>query len=132
MNHPVRNNGLTKLFAFSLLAVAASVPASGVSAAEPSVKATCSAPDHIASLKAASDPDYPAIAKAEGIHGSTLVRVSLNSTGAVKKATVAQSSGFTVLDNQALESARTSVYDPETVSCRPVAGTYFVNVTFDE
>jgi protein TonB len=129
MNNPVHNN-LTKLVAFGLLAAAANVPASGVSAAEPPVKATCSAPDHSAALKAANDPQYPAIAKAEGISGSTLVRVSLNATGAVEKATVAQSSGFAILDNEALASARTSAYDPETVSCRPVAGTYFVNVTF--
>jgi protein TonB len=132
MKYPVRTNGTTKLLVFSLLAVAANVPASGASAAEPPVKATCSAPDHIAALKSASDPAYPAIAKAEGISGSTLVRVSLNSSGAVKKAIVAQSSGFAVLDSEALASARTSAYDPETVSCRPVAGTYFVNVTFAE
>jgi hypothetical protein len=85
MNNPVHNN-LTKLVAFGLLAAAANVPASGVSAAEPPVKATCSAPDHSAALKAANDPQYPAIAKAEGISGSTLVRVSLKATGAVEKA----------------------------------------------
>ncbi len=132
MNHLDGTSRIAKLLAFSLLAVAANAPARGVSAAEPPVKATCSAPDHLANLKAPSPPEYPTIARNEGITGSTVVRISLGPSGDVRNATVARSSGFAALDREALASARISKYEPETVSCRPVAGDYFVNVTFEE
>ena len=129
MNDLSGTSGIAKLLAVSLLAIAANVTPA---AAESPVKATCSAPDHLANLKVAYAPEYPAIAKAEGIHGSTLVHVSLARSGDVKSATVAQSSGYAALDNEALVSIRSSKYEPETVSCQAVPGDYFVKVTFEE
>lgn len=131
MNNLDGTSGICKLLAVSLLAIAANVPAQGVSAAEPALKATCSAPDHIANIKAAYAPAFPYIAEQEGITGSTLVHVDLAPSGAVQNATVAKSSGFASLDREALSSVRASKYEPETVSCRPVAGEYLVDVSFE-
>ena len=131
MNDLDGTNGILKLFAVSLLALAANVPAHGVSAAQPPAKATCSAPDHLANLTMAYAPEYPTIAKNEGIAGSTLVHVDLARSGAVTRATVAKSSGFVALDREALSSVRASKYEPQTVSCLPVAGEYLVEVTFE-
>ncbi len=131
MNNLDRTGGIAKLLVITLVAVAANVPAHGVSAAEPQRKATCSAPDHLANLREVFEPEYPSILKNEGVTGSTLVQVSLARSGAIQSATVAKTSGYFALDQEALSSALASKYAPETVSCRPVAGEYFVNVTFE-
>ena len=132
MNNFDGTSGIAKLLAVSLLAIAANVPAHGVSAAQPPVKATCSTPDHLANLKVAYDPEYPLIAKEQGIKGSALVHVGLARSGAVQSATIAKSSGSDILDREALASVRASKYEPETVSCQPVAGEYIVDVNFGE
>ena len=131
MNDLKGTGGIAKLLAVSLLAIAANVTTAGASSAESPKKASCSAPDHLANLKIAYAPEYPTIAKEEGIQGSTLVHVTLTRSGALKDATVAKSSGFATLDNEALLSVRASKYEPETVACQPVAGDYFVTVTFE-
>ncbi|HYZ15719.1 MAG TPA: TonB family protein, partial [Candidatus Acidoferrum sp.] len=60
----------------------------------------------------------------------TLVRVDLSSTGALRNALVAKSSGNDELDRAALSAARHQTYAPESVNCRTVAGSYLVSVDF--
>jgi len=57
-------------------------------------------------------PPYPAEARLRGIQGKTMVLVAISADGLVTEATIHQSSGYTILDNAALEYARTRRYRP--------------------
>ena len=131
MNRSVKSGSVLRLLAASMLAVAAAAP-SNVSALETSARATCLMKDHLAAVARAYDADYPQIAKAAGVEGTTVVRVALAKTGSLKSSVVARSSGNAALDAAALESARATTYTPATVACQPVEGDYLVEVVFKQ
>jgi len=55
---------------------------------------------------------YPESLSAEGVKGTTLVRVLVNETGAVDSVALAESSGHAVLDSAALSGARELRFEP--------------------
>lgn len=114
-----------------VLCVAAVSPL-GASAAQPALKATCSAPDHLATFDETYNPNYPALASALGLRGTAVVRIALARTGRLKSAAIAHSSGHRQLDEAALEAARASTFRPETVACQGVEGEYLIEVGFDQ
>jgi TonB family protein len=56
--------------------------------------------------------------------GTTFVNVLVSPSGAVTRATIATSSGNTVLDRAAVKLAKESSYEPAMRNCKPVAGIY--------
>jgi len=92
--------------------------------------ASCTVNYQPASIVHSVAPEYPEIAKAERITGTTVIRVDLSETGRVKGSSVAVSSGSMILDQAALRTAQSMVYAPEILSCRAVPGSYAVEVEF--
>lgn len=75
-------------------------------------------------------PPYPRRAQERGLEGVVLVRVEVNTTGYVTDVEVAESSGYTLLDEAARNGARSWRFTPPTVAGRPVSGTAKVPVRF--
>lgn len=57
-------------------------------------------------------PHYPKIARRRGWQGTTKLAVTVNSEGEVEKLAVRQSSGYTLLDQAALEAVRDWLFNP--------------------
>src|SRR5260370_15999182 len=74
--------------------------------------------------------DYPRIAAEQNSSGTALVRVDLADTGAIRNATLFESSGNELLDRAALLAARQQTYSPQIVGCQPVGGSYLITVAF--
>jgi protein TonB len=55
---------------------------------------------------------YPETARNEGIQGKVLTRVLIDLDGTVVEVKIAESSGYELLDNAALEAAKTAVFKP--------------------
>jgi TonB family protein len=117
---------MSKLIALSTVAALFSTTGS-IAQAHP---ASCAADRQPASIVQASTPDYPVIAQAAGLTGTSVIRIDLSETGSVVSAFVAHSSGSVVLDRAALRTARSMTYAPETQSCKTVPGSYAVEVEF--
>ena len=75
-------------------------------------------------------PEYPAIAKLQERTGISVIRVDLSETGTVVNSSVAVSSGNSVLDKAAIQTARSMLYAPETRACNAISGSYAVQVDF--
>ena len=90
----------------------------------------CAADDQLARVVRSVDPDYPAIAKLQGLAGTSKIRVDLTATGSVAGAYVVVSSGSSILDQAAIRTAKSIGYAPETRSCTALPGSYAVDVEF--
>ena len=97
----------------------------------PTPKPQCANPNADAAIKGSPvEPDYPEIAKEQGLTGTTLVKVSLDASGAVVSATVNKSAGSPALDNAAIAAAKATSYVAETVNCVKTAGSYIFRADF--
>ena len=94
--------------------------------------ASCAVADRPAVIVRWEDVQRPAIAKFENLTGTSVIQVDLSETGALEGAYVAVSSGSGILDQAAIRAAKSTVYAPETRSCKPVSGSYAVWVEFDD
>ena len=61
-------------------------------------------------------PDYPDMAKEQGIQGTCIVEVVISTNGQVLSAKVFQSSGNALLDAEAIKAAKRSGYKPPSVT----------------
>jgi protein TonB len=68
-------------------------------------------------------PAYPKIAQREEWEGTVLLRAQILPNGHVSSVTVQKTSGHSVLDDAALETAKTWIFDPATQGGQPIAGT---------
>jgi protein TonB len=102
---------------------------SGPVAVAPKQAASCAA-DLPARIIHFAKPDYPAIARLQGLSGTSLIRVDLSDTGTVSGAFVSISSGSSILDRAAIRTAQSMAYAPESRSCTAIAGSYAVEVEF--
>ena len=75
-------------------------------------------------------PEYPEIAKQQGIQGTCVVLVTIGPDGAVIGTKIGQSSGNPALDQAALTAARQSSYSPPEINGKPATETYKVVYTF--
>jgi protein TonB len=75
-------------------------------------------------------PEYPAAARRRGLEGETVVLMEIASDGTVSNATVAESSGWSMLDDAAIAAAKQWTYKPATRGGRPVASTQRVRFVF--
>jgi TonB family protein len=91
----------------------------------------CTTPDADAAIVGTPFFQMPEIAKLQGVHRESLVRVDLAETGRLRYATIQQSSGNPWLDAAALSTARMSRYSGEIRNCAKLAGSYLVSVHFD-
>ena len=75
-------------------------------------------------------PAYPESARARGVEGETLLRISVLPDGTVGDALVARSSGDPTLDAAALSAARTWRFRPALADGVAVADVFFKSVRF--
>jgi TonB family protein len=90
----------------------------------------CSTQAAPAAISAQVPADYPRIAEEQNSSGTTLIQVDLADTGAIRNATIFESSGNELLDRAALLAARQQTYSPQIVGCQPVGGSYLITVDF--
>jgi periplasmic protein TonB len=76
------------------------------------------------------EPQYPATAKRRRQEGSVLLEVSVNKNGSASKVEVKQSSGFSLLDEAALDAVRHWQFEPAKNNNEPVASSVEVPVAF--
>lgn len=94
-------------------------------------KPVCSAPLVDASTIEKYTPEMPAAARDAGLTGTSQVKVDLSATGTVLDATIATSSGSTILDAAAIQAAKRTTYAPKVLDCQRVPGSYLFRVEFD-
>jgi TonB family protein len=75
-------------------------------------------------------PQYPLVAQEGGQTGRVFVRVALNADGSVANVSLYKSSGFTALDQAAMNAAAQTKYLPEVFRCEPIAGAYLFSASF--
>ncbi|MEZ5065518.1 MAG: energy transducer TonB [bacterium] len=80
-------------------------------------------------LRRAEDPEYPELARAAGLEGEVLLRISVDERGRVVDVVAVRSDGSAFAD-AALAAARRWTFDPARMSGRPVASTILVPVRF--
>jgi TonB family protein len=93
---------------------------------------TCTVAHRPAVIVRSVEVQRPLVAQIENLTGTSVIRVELSETGAVDGSSVEVSSGFGVLDQAAMQIARSMEYAPETRSCTAVSGTYAVEVDFGD
>lgn len=75
-------------------------------------------------------PDYPAIAKDQGVQGTAVVFATIGPDGKVVSAHIDQSTGNKMLDSAALEAARASGFEPPIINGKPATETYRLVYSF--
>lgn len=83
-----------------------------------------------ATMVSAVSPKYPDSARKLKLSASVLVRVTIDATGALTSASIAQSSNNADIDAAALEAAKRSQYAPGRHRCKPAGGTYLFRAEF--
>ena len=76
-------------------------------------------------------PLYPRRAREQGWHGRVILRLTISDHGTVKSATVHQSSGYQLLDDNAINAATQWIFQPAKNGGFPVASTVNVPIQFD-
>ena len=115
-------------------ATAAPAPAATAKPVEVAVAAPAgpvNASDRIvdAKMSYAAAPEYPDIARDQGVRGTSVVFVTVDSHGSIVHMSIASSSGNVSLDRAALTAARSSQYLAPKVDGKPAMETY--RVTYD-
>ena len=75
-------------------------------------------------------PEYPELALEQHVEGQVTVRVTIGPDGRVEEASLALSSGSKLLDDAALDAARTSTFKPPLVNGVPTTRDYLIVYTF--
>jgi len=93
------------------------------------------APDTAATVSAAVQPPYPSFAGADGVGGTILVKVAIDSEGLVTAASIFKrdvpaGQAGDELARVSLAAAATSTYAPAISSCKPIDGTYLFKADF--
>jgi TonB family protein len=109
------------------LSSAANLP--GPSSAPPAQPASCAQPNIPAATIEAAVPQTPPLAAQQNISGLVTVIVSLDAASHVIGARVLASPSA-LLNDAALQAARTSTFRTEVRDCRPVAADYAFIVEF--
>ena len=75
-------------------------------------------------------PAYPAIARRQGHQGKVVLRVYVNAAGGAERAEIRSSSGYSTLDQAALNAVRRWRFVPARQGDQPVAAWVLVPLTF--
>jgi len=79
----------------------------------------------------AERPPYPRLAREQGWEGTVVLRVHVNDMGLVEAIQTRQSSGFSILDDSAIQSVRTWTFEPARDGEFPVPVTVDLPIRFD-
>lgn len=77
-----------------------------------------------------SVPDYPDLAQQEHVEGKVTVRVTIGPDGSVENVALVESSGSKLLDDAALQAARSSTFRPPLENGVPTTRDYLIIYTF--
>ena len=75
-------------------------------------------------------PRYPAVAKRRAWQGTVLLELRINAEGVVDSVVLRESSGYDLLDREAMRAVRAWRYEPGTRDGRPIAATLLQPVEF--
>ena len=92
---------------------------------------TCPDPDSNARITDAYPTQWLKTVAAQTGQSSVQVLLDLDSRGNLLRASIVNSSGNPLLDQQALIAARGSKYAPEVRNCNSFRQSYFLNISFD-
>ena len=115
--------------ALAVAAIATAAPALAVT--QPS-HATCASRHSDPEMTGFLAPERPQFAVAAGYFGTTAVRVDLDASGAVAAASVLKTSGYQVLDSDAVRTVRAAKFVPEKADCQGIPGSYEADVSYDQ
>jgi len=76
-------------------------------------------------------PLYPRRAREQGWHGRVILRLKISDHGTVESATIHQSSGYQLLDDNAINAATQWTFQPAKNGGFPVASTVNIPIQFD-
>ncbi len=76
-------------------------------------------------------PLYPRRAREQGWQGRVIVRLKVSANGTVESGTVHQSSGYNLLDDQAVKAAKQWTFEPAKNGGFPIATTVNIPIQFD-
>ncbi|WNM59823.1 energy transducer TonB [Candidatus Nitrospira allomarina] len=76
-------------------------------------------------------PLYPRMAREQGWQGKVVLRTQITADGIVKNATVQESSGFSLLDESAVQSVKSWLFEPAKNGEFAVASTVDLPIRFD-
>jgi len=76
-------------------------------------------------------PLYPRRAREQGWHGRVILRLNISDHGTVESATIHQSSGYQLLDDNAINAATQWTFQPARNGGFPVASTVNIPIQFD-
>lgn len=100
-------------------------------AGAPFTPLTCDHPFTAATLSKAAEAEYPPSLKGLAIGDLiSVVYVAIDPAGKVVDAWTFASSGFSAADDEAIKTAKKSLYIPTVSYCRPAGGTYLFQVDF--
>jgi protein TonB len=112
-------------------APAAPVPAAAAAPAVGKPTMALSAPRNVAHLDCSIvTPDYPALSKRRGETGTAYVRFVVGPTGRIESIELKKSSGYSRLDDAAVEAMHDSACKPYIENGEPVRATYTQPFTF--
>lgn len=90
---------------------------------------TCARPNAEAAVDFALF-DTPTIAMLQGVSGTTTLRIALDENGALRSASLVQSSGNVWIDRSAMSTAYTSVFNPKIQNCDRVSSAYLYQLSY--
>ena len=76
-------------------------------------------------------PLYPRMAREQGWQGKVVLRTQITADGIVKNATVQESSGFSLLDESAVQSVKSWLFEPAKNGEFAIASTVDLPIRFD-
>ena len=76
-------------------------------------------------------PPYPRRAREQGWHGRVILRLHISDHGLVESATIHKSSGYQLLDDNAIKAATQWTFQPAKNGGFPVASTVNIPIQFD-
>jgi len=79
----------------------------------------------------AERPPYPHIAREQGWEGTVVLRIKVNREGSVEAITTRKSSGFPILDDNALQSVKTWTFEPAKDGEFAISTTVDLPIRFD-
>lgn len=92
--------------------------------------AACAVPNRDPQPINKAPADYPDMARQQGASGEADVKVTLDPSGHVIAAVIAQSTHNPLLDSAAIAAAKQSSFSPQITNCKPVGGVYIFQVVF--
>jgi TonB family protein len=96
----------------------------------PTLVTTCASPNVPAQISGDAFFEMPSIAQAQGVSGTSTLKIQLDATGTVTSSSLFNTSGNVWLDTATYRSARMTRFTPEMHNCQRIGGTYLYAVEY--